>query len=106
MSLEDFHLLDIEPIDNSIIKRVFNFINLNMPIKVFGNSSSSYDNGNKIDTSQFVQKPYLRSNYIGSNIEEDIDIKSQYRIENLPDPINNKEAASINYVDEKFNDPT
>ena len=27
-----------------------------MPINVFGNSSSSYDNGNKIDTSLFVQK--------------------------------------------------
>ena len=36
-----------------------------MPINVFGNSNSS-DNGNKIDTSFFVQKPYLRSNYIES----------------------------------------
>ena len=35
-----------------------------MPINVFGNSSSSYDNGNKIDTSLFVQKPYLRTIYI------------------------------------------
>ena len=43
-----------------------------MPINVFGNSSN--DN-NKIDTSLFVQKPYLRSNYIESNIEEDIDLK-------------------------------
>ena len=48
-----------------------------MPIKVFSNSSSSYDNGNKIDTSLFVQKPYLRHNYIESNIEEDIDLKNQ-----------------------------
>ena len=44
-----------------------------MPTNVFGNGSSSYDNGNKIDTSLFVQKPYLRTNYIESNIEEDID---------------------------------
>ena len=29
----------------------------------------------KIDTSLFVQKPFLRSNYIESNIEEDIDFK-------------------------------
>ena len=57
-----------------------------MPIKVFGNSNSN-DNGNKIDTSLFVQKPYLRTNYIGSNIEEDIDLKIQYRIKNMPDPI-------------------
>ena len=41
-----------------------------MPINVFGNSSSSNINGNKIDTSLFVQKPYLRTNYIEANIEE------------------------------------
>ena len=44
-----------------------------MPINVFGNSSNNSDN--KIDTSLFVQKPYLRTNYIESNIEEDIDLK-------------------------------
>ena len=47
-----------------------------MPINVFGNSNSN-DNGNKIDTSLFVQKPYLRTNYIESEIEEDIDLKNQ-----------------------------
>ena len=52
---------------------------LNMPINVFGNSSNN-NNDNKIDTSLFVQKPYLRSNYIESNIEEDIDLKNQYKI--------------------------
>jgi len=79
-----------------------------MPINVFGNSYSSYDNdnGNKIDTSLFVQKPYLRPNYIESNIEEDIDLKNQYRIKNLSDPISIREAASKNYVDTKFNDPS
>ena len=46
-----------------------------MPINVFGNSSSSYDNGKKIDTSLFVHKPYLRTNYIESKIEEDINLK-------------------------------
>ena len=55
-----------------------------MPINVFGNSSNNSDK--KTDTSLFVQKPYLRSNYIESNIEEDIDLKNQYRIKNLPDP--------------------
>ena len=44
-----------------------------MPISVFGNSNSNSDN--KIDTSIIVQKPYLRSNYIESNIEEEIDLK-------------------------------
>ena len=76
-----------------------------MPINVFSNSSSSYGN-NKIDTSLFVQKPYLRTNYIESNIEEDIDLKNQFRIKNLPDPTEIQDACSKNYVDKKFNDPS
>ena len=43
-----------------------------MPIKVFGNSSNNSDN--KIDTNFFVRKPYLRANYIESNLEEDLDL--------------------------------
>ena len=73
-----------------------------MPIKVFGNSSNI--SNNKIDTSLFVQKPYLRTNYIESNIE-DIKLKNQFRIKNLPDPISIREAASKNYVDNLFNNP-
>ena len=76
-----------------------------MPINVFGNSNSN-DNGNKIDTSLFVQKAYLRTNYVQSNIEEDIDLKNQYRIKILPDPISRREACSKNYVDKLFNDPS
>ena len=72
-----------------------------MPINVFGNSS--HDNNNKIDISLFVQKPYLRSNYLEANIEEDIDLKNQYRIKNLPDPLSITEAASKNYVDNSIN---
>ena len=75
-----------------------------MPINVFGNSSNISEQ--KIDTSLFVQKPYLRTNYIESNIEEDIDLKNQYRIKYLPDPISIREAASKNYVDNLFNDPS
>ena len=45
-----------------------------MPINVLGNSSNN--SGNKTDTSLFVLKSYLRTNYIESNIEEDIDLKS------------------------------
>ena len=75
-----------------------------MPINVFGNSS--HDNNNKIDTSMFVQKPYLRTNYIEANIEEDIDLKTQYRIKNVPDPISIREVCSKNYVDNLFNDPS
>ena len=58
-----------------------------MAIIVVGTSSSSNNNGNKFDTSLFVQKPYRRTNYIESNIEEDIDLKNPFRIKNLPDPI-------------------
>ena len=75
-----------------------------MPINVFGNSSNNSDH--KIDTSFFVQKPYLRTNYIESIIEEDIDLKNQFSIKNLPDPISIREPASKNYVDNKFNDPS
>ena len=51
-----------------------------LPINVFGNSSDNSEN--RIDSSLFVQKPYLRTNYIESNVEEDIDLKNQFRIEN------------------------
>ena len=65
-----------------------------MPINVFGNSSSWYDNGNKIDPSFFVQKTFLWSNYSESNIEKDKDLKNQFRIKNSSDPISMREAAS------------
>ena len=64
---------------------------------MFGNSANNFEH--KIDTSLFVQKPYLRTNYIEGNIEEGIDLKNQYRIKNLPDPISIREQASKNYVD-------
>ena len=73
-----------------------------MPINVFGNSSNNSDN--KIDTGLFVRKPYLRTNYIERIIEEDINLKNQFRIKNLPDPISLGEAASKNYVDNLIND--
>ena len=75
-----------------------------MPINVFGNSSNSIDN--KIDTSLFVQKPYFRTNYLERNIQEDIDLKNQNRIKNLPDRISLHDACSKNYVDNLFNDPS
>ena len=50
-----------------------------MPIYVFGNSFSSHGYGNKIDTSIIVPNLYLRTNYIESNIEEDLDLKNQHK---------------------------
>ena len=75
-----------------------------MPINVFGNSSNNTDHKN--DTSLFVQKPYLRTNYVESNIEEHIDLRNQFRFNNIPDPTIIREAASKNYVDNLFNDPS
>ena len=73
-----------------------------MPINVFANSSNN--SVNKIDTSLFVQKTYLRTNSIEANIEEDIDLKNQYKIKNLPNPTERNDACNRNYVDIKFND--
>ena len=75
-----------------------------MPINVFGNSSNNSDK--KIDTSLFVQKTYLRHNYIEANIEEDINMKNQFKIENLPCPQENSDAVCKSYVDNLFNDPS
>ena len=75
-----------------------------MPINVLGDSSNNSEQ--KIDTSLFVQKPFLRTNYIEANIEENIDMKNQYRITNLPDPLSIREACSKNYVDNLINDPS
>ena len=71
-----------------------------MPINIFGNSSSNSDS--KIDTSLFVQRPYLKANYLEANIEEDIDLKNQYRIKKVPDSISIREAASKLYVDSEI----
>ena len=73
-----------------------------MPNNLFGLSSNNSDN--KIDTSLSVQKPYLRTNCIEANIEEDIDLKNQYRIKILTDLVGIREAASKIYVDTLFND--
>ena len=75
-----------------------------MPINVLGNSSNNSQN--KIDTSLFVHKPYLKTNYIESNIEEDIDLKNYYKIINLPNPTNIQDACTKNYADNLFNDPS
>ena len=68
-----------------------------MPTNVFGNSNSKNTN-NKIGPSVFVEKCYLRTKYVEASIEV-IDLKNQYRIKNLPDPISIREAASKNFVD-------
>ena len=64
-----------------------------MPNILFGNSSSSNYSGKNIDPSVFVQKPYLRSNYMEANIEEDINMKNHFKIKNLLRPQENSGAV-------------
>ena len=85
---------------DAVLKIYFGY--LNMPINIIGNSSINSEK--RIDTSLFVQKPYLRTNYIKANIEDDIDLRNQFRIESLPNPISIREPASKLYVDNKIKD--
>ena len=64
-----------------------------MPINLFGNSSSIFEL--KIDTSLFVLKPYLRSNYLESDFEKDIHLRNRYRYKNIPDPSSIREPAFL-----------
>ena len=75
-----------------------------MPRIVFGNSSNNSEN--RIHTSLFVQKYYLRTFYIECNIEEHIDLRNQNRIKNLLDLLPIREAASEKYGDNLQNDPS
>ena len=67
-----------------------------MRLNVFGSTSESSEK--KIYTSLFVQKPYLRTDYIESDIEENTDLKSQFRTEKIPHPDSIHHAGSKNYV--------
>ena len=58
----------------------------------------------KIDTSLFVQRPYLRTIYIESIKEEDFDLKIQYRNNNSLDPVSIRETCRKNYVVNLFID--
>ena len=75
-----------------------------MPINVFGNSSSSNENNNKIDTSRFVQKSYLRSNFIENDFDHDTNLKNQYRFINTLQPINDNDIVNKIYIDTKIAD--
>ena len=74
-----------------------------MPKNLFGNFSNNAEH--KVDTSLFVQKPYSRTKYMEANIDEDLDLKNQFRFKNLRDPISIREAFRKYYVDKILNDP-
>ena len=46
-----------------------------------------------------VTRSYIRANYIESNLEEDIDIKDQFKILNLLNPTLLRDPATKYYVD-------
>ena len=53
------------------------------------------------------KKPYLRTNYIEANIEEDFDLENQYKFKKLPDSVDIREPAYIDIIfrnDIDFND--
>lgn len=51
-----------------------------------------------------ITRSYVRANYIESNMEEDIDMKQQYKMKNLPTPTNEFDAVNKQYVDQKSYD--
>ena len=53
-----------------------------------------------------VTKSYIRTNYIESNIEEDIDMKNTFKIKNLPDPTLPQDPTTKIYVDTELDDST
>ena len=65
--------------------------------------NSSNISESKIFTSLFVQKPYLKTKEMESNIEEDFDMKNQSRIKHVKGPVSIGEAASKKYVGNFFN---
>ena len=76
-----------------------------MPINVFGNKNSN-NNGNKSDGNLIVQKPYLRTNYKESNIEEDINMRNQFELKNQHCRQENSDAICKSYAENLLNDPS
>ena len=65
---------------NGLSRCCFKIFFSEMPIGVSGGTFSfSYDKESKLHTFFFVRKPYLRTNYNGIYIEEDIDMETYFR---------------------------
>ena len=64
-----------------------------MPLDVFGNSPFSSEKGNKVVKYLIVQKLFLGTIYIESNMEDNFDMRNQFRTKNLRDPVKNTDAV-------------
>ena len=73
-----------------------------MPIKEFGSLSGKLSNN--LDTTSFVQEPYLRSYYIEAIHEEDAVMKHRIVFTNLPIPIDFHQVVPMFFVDDNLND--
>ena len=69
-------------------------------------SSTSHNVENKLDASSFVEKIYLRTNYIESKIEEGIDMRNQFGTKKSIRPIKATEGVCRSYVVKKFDEPS
>ena len=74
-------------------------------ISIFGTSSAGKTSNNP-DTLPFVEKPEMRTIFFETNIEEDINLKNQFRLKGIPNPIRIREVTSNNYVDDLFKNPS
>ena len=66
-----------------------------MTINRFGSSSSKSSSNSETNG---VSKSYVHQTFLEANIEEDIDMKSSYKVKNLPEPIDAGDAVSKSYL--------
>ena len=82
--------------NNDAVVKKFNSGNwMKMPKNDFGNSSTSFHK--KPDASLFVLKPRLRTIHLESDIQEDFDMKNQFKLRNLPCP-QKTEMRFVNFM--------
>ena len=73
-----------------------------MPLNALGSTWGRVEN--KLDTSSFVQKQYLRNICIESNTEDAIDIKHHFK-KNLTNTVDSQDVSTKFHVVENVNQP-
>ena len=61
-----------------------------MTISKFGVSAST----SSLSNTNFASKAYVRTNYLESEVEEDIGMENKFKIKNVPDPIEEGDAVN------------